>query len=125
MSAQPRRNTAPEMAVRRALSAQGLRFRVHQPIGRIHPDIVFSRARIAVFVMGDFWHCCPLHGTQPKSNSAWWAAKLAGNRERDERQRRELEELGWSVEWVWECDDPVSAAGRIAVLWRARRHVDP
>lgn len=120
MSAQARENTKPELAVRRALFARGLRFRLHPRIGRCRPDVVLSRAKIAVFVMGDFWHGCPVHGTAPKSNGKWWAEKLATNRARDERQRAELEDLGWHVEWVWECEDPVEAADRIHQLWIER-----
>lgn len=122
MSAQARENTKPELAVRRALFARGLRFRLHPRIGRCRPDVVLSKAKIAIFVMGDFWHGCPTHGTAPKSNSTWWAEKLATNRARDERQRAELEEIGWHVEWVWECEDPMVAAERIHRLWRERRH---
>jgi len=117
MSAQRRENTTPELALRRALFAQGMRFRVHVRIGGTRPDVVLSRAKVAIFVMGDFWHCCPEHGTVPKANAVWWAEKLRGNRLRDERQRKTLEALGWHVEWVWECDDPVRAARRISELW--------
>jgi DNA mismatch endonuclease (patch repair protein) len=59
MSAQARENTKPELAVRRALFARGLRFRLHPRIGRCRPDVVLSKAKIAIFVMGDFWHGCP------------------------------------------------------------------
>jgi len=120
MRAQRRRDTGPELALRRALFAEGLRFRVHERVGRCTPDVVLTRARIAVFVMGDFWHGCPRHGTVPKSNRQWWEAKLAANRERDERQRAELTGLGWSVVWVWECEDPAQAAAGVAALWRCR-----
>lgn len=81
---------------------------------------MFSRARIAVFVMGDFWHSCPRHGTRPKSNAGWWAAKLDANTARDERQRAELEADGWLVVWVWECEDPVSVADDLRGIWRHR-----
>lgn len=120
MSRQRVRDTAPELALRRALHGFGLRFRVHDRIGRVRPDIVLTRARIAVFVMGDFWHSCPEHASRPKANGAWWAAKLDANRERDVRQRAALEADGWLVDWVWECEDPDGAARRIAALWRER-----
>lgn len=120
MSRQRRTDTAPEMALRRELHALGMRFRVQHRVGRIRPDVVFTRARVAVFVMGDFWHSCPRHGTHPKANAQWWAAKLAGNTARDVRQRSELEATGWLVVWVWECEDPATAAARVYALWQAR-----
>ena len=120
MSRQRTSGTAPEIALRRELHARGLRFRVHVRVGIAKPDVVFTRARIAVFVMGDFWHSCPLHGTRPKANAAWWATKLEANMDRDERQRRELEAAGWLVTWVWECEDPATAAGAVQASWRRR-----
>lgn len=98
----------------------GLRFRLHHRIGRARPDVVLTRARVAVFVMGDFWHSCPVHGTRPKANAAWWVDKLDANTARDNRQRAALVSEGWHVEWVWECEDPQSAAERIAAVWRVR-----
>jgi len=120
MSRQRRDATAPEMALRRALHARGVRFRVQLRIGRTRPDLVLTRARVAVFVMGDFWHSCPRHGSRPKANRDWWAAKLDANTERDRRQRTALEREGWHVEWVWECDEADDAADRVVALWRAR-----
>lgn len=120
MKRQRSKDTAPELALRRALHGLGLRFRVHERIGRARPDIVLTRARVAVFVMGDFWHSCPLHATQPKTNAAWWADKLEGNHARDVRQRAALEADGWHVEWVWECEEPQAAAQRVAAVWRTR-----
>lgn len=93
---------------------------MHLLIGRVRPDIVLTRAKIAVFVMGDFWHSCPEHGNSPKINAGWWAAKLASNGQRDLRQRTELEAAGWVVEWVWECENPESAALRVEAIWRTR-----
>jgi DNA mismatch endonuclease (patch repair protein) len=120
MRRQRTRDTVPELALRQALFARGLRFRTHVRVGRARPDVTFSRARIAVFVMGDFWHACPEHGTRPKANAVWWASKLDATRQRDERQRAELEELGWLVVWVWECEPAEVAAARIEQLWRER-----
>lgn len=122
MSRQKRQDTGPELLLRKALFARGMRFLVHQRVGKARPDILFPRAKVAVFVMGDFWHDCPAHGTKPKSNGTWWAEKLKGNRVRDERQRSELEAAGWHVEWVWECDDAGAAADRIREIWRERRN---
>ena len=120
MSRQRRRDTAPELALRRELHRLGLRFRVDLKVGPARPDVVFTRARVAVFVMGDFWHSCPLHATVPKSNRQWWVDKLATNRRRDERQRAALEADGWVVVWVWECEDPGDAARAVRGLWWAR-----
>lgn len=109
-------DTRPELALRRALHARGLRYRLNRRIGRYRPDIVFPGARAVVFVDGCFWHNCPLHG--PKElrgpNAEAWRVKLATNRERDERANRELTAEGWVVVRVWECEikEDVSAAAR-------------
>jgi DNA mismatch endonuclease (patch repair protein) len=65
-------------------------------------DIVFTRWRIAIFVDGCFWHGCPIHGTRPKSNAAFWREKIAVNVARDEDTNHRLEELGWLVVRIWE-----------------------
>ena len=112
MSRAARRETAPELALRRALHADGYRFRVVHPVPgnrRRSIDIAFTRARVAVFVDGCFWHGCPEHGTQPRANSAWWTAKLAANRTRDADTDRLLREAGWQVVRVWE-HEPVEQA---------------
>jgi len=120
MSRQRSAGTAPELALRRHLHARGLRFRTGVRVGSTRPDVVLSRARVAVFVMGDFWHSCPIHRTRPKANAQWWADKLDANTARDLRQRTELETGGWVVDWVWECEDPSAAAARITAVWAAR-----
>ena len=82
MSRQRRRDTAPEVALRRELHRRGLRFFVDRaplPGLRRRADLVFPRRHLAVYVDGCFWHRCPVHATDPKNNSEWWAAKLAGN----------------------------------------------
>jgi DNA mismatch endonuclease (patch repair protein) len=117
MSVARRRDTVPELALRRVLHARGLRFRVNYPIpgqGRRTIDIAFTRPRVAVFVDGCFWHGCPEHGTRPQKNSAWWQAKLAANRARDADSDAVLRDLGWSVLRVWEHEPPELAAARIA-----------
>src|SRR3954452_14748829 len=79
MKANRPRNTSPELLLRSALHRRGLRFRVHQrpePELRSTADILFRRARVAVYVDGCFWHRCPEHGNLPKSNRAWWQNKL-------------------------------------------------
>jgi DNA mismatch endonuclease (patch repair protein) len=115
----PRNNTKPELALRRELHARGLRFRIHAALpGR--PDVVLTRARIAVFVDGCFWHVCPTHGVAPKNNGPWWRAKLDANVARDRRKDAELEALDWAVIHVWEHEPPAAAAQLIEDLWRSR-----
>jgi DNA mismatch endonuclease (patch repair protein) len=117
MSAQRSANTAAEMALRKRLFARGLRYRVHRrPIAdlRREADIVFVSAKVAVFVDGCFWHGCPIHGTNPKSNGEWWATKLQRNRERDFETNQLLAEAGWMVVRVWEHEPPDEAAINIA-----------
>lgn len=121
MQKMPRRDTGIEISLRRELHRLGLRFRVHLRGLPGTPDIAFTKARLAIFVDGCFWHRCPTHGTSPKNNSEWWAAKLDGNVERDRRKDRQLTDLGWQVEHVWEHEDPTLAAQRIYEMWRTRR----
>jgi DNA mismatch endonuclease (patch repair protein) len=118
-----RRDTTIEVALRRLLHAYGLRYRIDQKIlrnSRRRADIVFSRPRVAVFVDGCFWHCCPLHRTFPKANAEWWATKLRTNQRRDKDTDRKLTAAGWRVERVWGHEHPAEAAVRIAAIVRAR-----
>jgi DNA mismatch endonuclease (patch repair protein) len=87
----------------------------------VRPDIVFTRARIAVFVDGCFWHSCPLHGRAPKSNVAYWTPKLEANRARDVRVDTALASEGWAVVRIWEHEN-VDAAADVVVRefgWRS------
>jgi DNA mismatch endonuclease, patch repair protein len=84
-------------------------------------DIAFTRTRVAVFVDGCFWHVCPEHRTSPASNSEWWAKKLTTNQARDVATNEHLTELGWHVVRIWEHEDPVEAAGRIAAAVRSEQ----
>lgn len=116
MSRQPRRDTAPEMAIRRSLHGRGARFFVDRRVIvglRRRADIVFPRWRLAVFVDGCFWHGCPQHGNRPRHNSAWWEAKLDRNRRRDEDTDRILASHGWTVLRIWEHEDPADAVQRV------------
>lgn len=126
MQQQRTRDTAPEMALRCALHARGLRYRVQVPLlPRRTVDIVFPRARVAVDVRGCYWHSCPLHATAPKANGAWWAAKLARNVERDEDTAARLSAAGWQVCVVWECEVGDEAADRIQAIIEDRRKQTP
>lgn len=121
MKRQRRRDTAAEMALRRELFKRGLRYRVDlKVVGRRSIDVAFTRRKVAVFVDGCFWHRCPIHGTLPKANRAWWIEKLSANVRRDRSADAELEALGWLVIRVWEHEDVEAAADRIEVAVRAR-----
>lgn len=119
------RDTTPELAVRRALFASGLRYRVHYPVpGRTRGsiDIAFPALRVAVFVDGCFWHGCEDHARPSKSNSNWWASKISANRERDASTSSLLEELGWTVIRCWEHEAPAEVANRVrSVVAQKRR----
>jgi DNA mismatch endonuclease (patch repair protein) len=123
MESQARRDTAPEIALRHHLHALGLRYRIDRKIEGVssRPDLVFVRARVAIYVDGCFWHRCPLHGTVPASNRAWWRRKLEENVDRDRRVSSGLKKLGWRVIRVWEHEDPGRAARRIAEIIRVCR----
>ena len=115
MKSQLRRDTAPEKALRSELWRRGLRFRVDSKVvgPRQRVDIVFTRAKVAVFVDGCFWHRCPVHATEPKANRDWWHAKLAANVDRDRMTDEPLTAAGWLVIRGWEHEPPSTAADRI------------
>ncbi|WIB01277.1 DNA mismatch endonuclease Vsr [Curtobacterium sp. MCBA15_012] len=111
-----RRDTAPELAVRRELHRRGRRFFVDRPVSarcRVRPDLVFPRARVAVFVDGCFWHFCPDHTHLPKANAELWHRKLLANQQRDARNQAILVAEGWCVLRAWEHDDPAETADRV------------
>lgn len=117
MSRMPRKDTGPERILRSELHRRGLRFRTHGALpGR--PDVIFTRAKLAVFMDGCFWHRCPEHSTAPKNNSTWWADKLEANVQRDARQTIQLTELGWAVVRIWEHEDPGAAADLVERTYR-------
>ena len=114
---QPRRDTKPELAIRREPHRRGFRFRLDVRVSesiRSRPDIVFNGARVAVFVDGCFWHGCPDHGTVPKNNRGWWSEKLCANTERDVRTTTTLQTEGWNVIRIWEHEPVEDAVERIA-----------
>ena len=116
MRATGQRDTAPELALRSALHCRGLRYRVDVApvVGlRRRADLVFGRARVAVFVDGCFWHGCPVHATWPRANAAWWRAKIEATRRRDADTNRRLADAGWTVVRVWEHEETDSAVERV------------
>jgi DNA (cytosine-5)-methyltransferase 1 len=119
MKRQAKRDTKPEVFLRKSLTRLGLRYRVEvAPLGdlKTRADIVFPGPKVAVFVHGCFWHGCPEHHRPTKSNTKWWADKIAANQARDEKNRLVLEAAGWTVVRVWEHESPDSAAERIAAV---------
>lgn len=100
------RDTIPERRVRSLLHRLGYRFRLHRRDLPGSPDIVLPRHQTVVFVHGCFWHRHPgcRYTTTPRTRSAFWDAKFRQNVERDARQQAELQNAGWSVMVVWECE---------------------
>ena len=114
MRAQKRHDTQPELALRRALHAQGLRFRIGlrvPSLPRRTIDIAFTKRRVAVFVDGCFWHGCPTHSVPAKHNTGWWREKILANKQRDHSTDEALLGAGWKVVRVWEHDDMTRVAG--------------
>jgi DNA mismatch endonuclease (patch repair protein) len=112
------KDTAPELAIRRILHSMGMRFRLHRKDLPGSPDIVLPRHRTVVFVHGCFWHrhegC--RYTTTPKTRQEFWLAKFESNVFRDRRNQANLEQLGWRVLVVWECElrKPEALRRRIA-----------
>ena len=101
-----RDDTRQELRVRSALHRAGLRFRIRFDGGYTKADVAFTRARLAVFLDGCFWHGCPEHLHLPKHNRPYWEQKLAVNRARDARNTAALQAEGWSVLRFWEHEAP-------------------
>lgn len=99
------RDTAPELAVRRAIHSAGLRYRLHRKGLPGRPDLIFPGRRLALFVHGCFWH---QHGCRlshaPASRLDYWGPKLRRNKERDAENADSLTAAGWTVMCVWECE---------------------
>lgn len=128
MRRQRRRDTKPEVELRSQLHRHGLRFRIDRqvlPGVKRRADIVFGPSKVAVFVDGCFWHCCPEHGTWPSVNAQWWADKLDRNVRRDRETDEALKAVNWAVLRVWEHEDMTDAAMRITDTVKARRHSAP
>jgi DNA mismatch endonuclease (patch repair protein) len=104
----------------------GLRYRVAVrpvPAVRRTADLVFVRAKVAVFLDGCFWHGCPIHHTVAKRNAEFWSEKVARNKARDRDTDRRLQEAGWLVIRVWEHEDPQAAAQSVRAAVEGRRTV--
>ena len=133
MVANRRRDTQPELRVRRILHAAGLRYRVDvAPLHglRSRADIVFTKQRVAVFIDGCFWHGCPTHAVAPKANADYWGPKLARNRARDLEVSMRLTEGGWDVLRFWEHEPPEDVARVIiekvsTITLTTSKHHDP
>ncbi|GAA0711683.1 very short patch repair endonuclease [Dactylosporangium roseum] len=113
-------NTEPELLLRKALHAAGARFRLHRQLTPgCTPDLVLPKHKIAVFVDGDYWHSCPVHGRRTPiagPNAALWAEKFERNRNRDRRSTQLAEQAGWTVVRLWECSirkNPGAAAAAV------------
>jgi DNA mismatch endonuclease (patch repair protein) len=123
MSSQKKGNTQPELLLRKALRARGLRFEVDKaPLAtlRRRADVVFPDGQVAVFVHGCFWHGCPTHSRPTKSNTKWWAEKIERNKSRDAETAQVLTEAGWLYLEVWEHEPPTEAARAVEAVVRDR-----
>ena len=100
MAAIHSKDTKPELILRDALSAKGLKFETNYGVDKI--DIAFCDQKIAIFVDGCFWHGCPIHSHKITTNEAYWNPKLEMNRKRDEQKTEKLRAQGWVVMRFWE-----------------------
>ncbi|MEV4124874.1 very short patch repair endonuclease [Nocardia sp. NPDC049707] len=126
MRANRSRDTRPELELRRAVHALGLRYRVAaRPLPELRrtADLVFKGPKVAVFLDGCFWHGCPEHHTVAARNAAYWAEKVARNRARDMDTDRRLVEAGWDVVRIWEHEHPTLAARRVYEAVSSRRRM--
>jgi len=123
MSTLARRDTLPELELRRELHRRGLRYRVQVKVPgnrRRTIDIAFPRARLAVYVDGCFWHGCPNHHVRPRANTEWWGWKIQRNQARDRDTDRELRESGWEPLRIWEHEPLEEAADQVVAAYQRR-----
>lgn len=112
--------TKPEILLRKALWAAGLRYRIKNKLpGK--PDIAFPSVKVAIFVDGCFWHGCPEHMTWPKNNAEFWKEKIEGNMVRDREVKVDLSEIGWSTLRFWEHEINTDIDG---VVYRIQSNID-
>ncbi|MEO3807888.1 very short patch repair endonuclease [Sphaerisporangium sp. B11E5] len=126
MQANRSRDTAPELALRRALHGLGLRYRVcTRPITALPrtADVVFQASKVCVEMRGCYWHGCRAHHRLPRANREYWSAKVERIRRRDREFEDLLAKAGWLLVVVWEHEDPMAAAQQIAMVVRARRRL--
>jgi DNA mismatch endonuclease (patch repair protein) len=123
MQLQRERDTQPELALRQALHRRGLRYRVDfQGVAgtRRRIDIAFTKAKIAVFVDGCFWHGCPEHGKRDHEINGWyWPGKIQTNKARDSDTDLRLAKAGWRVIRVWEHQAMEDVVPAIEALLRS------
>jgi len=100
------KNTKPEMRLRGTLIRAGLSgFKLHWSDVPGSPDIAFPQEKLAIFVNGCFWHRCPTCKPKlPITNRDFWRKKFENNHERDESKIAALQEIGWRVLVIWECE---------------------
>jgi DNA mismatch endonuclease (patch repair protein) len=125
MAAVKSQNTKPEVYVRRMLHAAGFRYRLHAKALPGKPDIVLARYKTVVLVQGCFWHghnCKP--NSMPQNNRSYWSAKIERNISRDRRNRVALEQAGWNVVDIWECEIERSTTSLIERLQNMRTAQD-
>lgn len=123
MQGNRRRDTKPELAIRCAAHALGMRYRVDErPLPNLNrrADMVFARARVAVFIDGCYWHGCPEHGTRPTTNREYWSAKIGRNVARDRETDSILIDAGWLPLRVWEHEDVDAVVSALAETVRVR-----
>jgi DNA (cytosine-5)-methyltransferase 1 len=125
MKRQKRVDTRPELLIRKGLFARGLRYRVnYRPIPDLRrtADLVFPRQTLAVFIDGCFWHGCPKHSRDTKSNTVWWRDKIQANRNRDAETTLKLQGKGWRVIRIWEHTPPEEA---VTIITAALAEAEP
>jgi len=117
MSSNKAKNTSPEIRLRKALRDSGYRgYRLNWDVPG-HPDICFPGKKIAIFINGCFWHRCPRCNLPlPKSNTEFWRTKFEKNVERDDRKNKELEDMGWIVLTIWECEIKNDLYGAVKMI---------
>jgi DNA mismatch endonuclease, patch repair protein len=125
MLAQRSRDTAPEMALRRASHRLGFRYRVDLPLpgmSRRRSDVTFVKWRTVVFVQGCFWHACPQHRHEPVHNAEWWREKFEGNVRRDADTDAHLVRIGWVPLRIWEHETVDAAVAKVVEALARRGH---
>lgn len=127
MRANKGRDTRPELALRSAVHARGMRYRVNiRPVPNVRrtADLVFPGRRVAVFLDGCFWHGCPEHYRPASKNSEFWTSKVADTRRRDADTDERLAAEGWTVIRIWEHEDPAHGADRVCAAVRDSNNDD-